>query len=176
MIPVAKSDYNKSQFPYLKEKLGSKPYFDVAVGYQFNKANMYTALSFRNPEYETEGFGTKQTIKKNSVALEINKFLTDYTGFAPYIGLNLALDKISYSHHIGGLNKEEKFKNKLEPGITIGWDIVPSKTSQPIVLRTNLRYYPLSNFNIESKKFNFSQLEYNLIQIVLYPDRMKKRK
>ena len=69
-----------------------------------------------------------------------------------------------------------KFKNKLDAGVTFGWDIVPGKTSEALILRTNLRWYPLSKFEIDGKKFNFSQLEYNLIQVVFYPNRLKKRR
>jgi hypothetical protein len=168
------SEYNKTRFPYLKQKLVSNAYFDYTIGYQFNKANLYTALSFRNPTFETKGFDAKQTIKKNSLALEINKYLTDYTGFAPYIGVNVAYDNIKYKEEISGNKREFSFENKLEPGITFGWDIVPGKTAMPIVLRTNLRWYPKANFSVDGHKFDFSQLEYNLIQVVFYPGRVGK--
>lgn len=173
---LAKSDYNEIHFPYLKQKLTSKNYFDIAMGYHFNKANLFTAISFRNPTFETEGFGSKQTIKKTSIALEINKFLTDYSGFAPYIGLNVAYDKINYQQNVDGVKTQQTFTNEIEPGFTFGWDIVPGKTNEALILRTNLRWYPFSEFEIDGTKFNFSQLEYNLIQVVFYPERLKKRK
>lgn len=173
---LSKSEYNAVQFPYLQQKLTSKSYFDMALGYHFNKANLFTALSYRNPIYKTEGFGSDQTIKKTSVALEVNKFLTDYSGFAPYIGLNVAYDKLKYEQNVDGDIKQQTFTNPLEPGITLGWDIVPGKTNEALILRTNLRWYPFSKFEIEGKTFNFSQLEYNLIQLVFYPERLKLRK
>jgi outer membrane protein W len=173
---LSKSDYNVSQLPYLQQKLTSNSYFDIAVGYHFNKANLFTAISYRNPTYKTEGFGANQTIKKTSVALEVNKFLTDYSGFAPYIGLNVAYDKLDYEQNIDGVKKQQTFTNKMEPGITFGWDIVPGKTNEALILRTNLRWYPFSKFELDGKKFNFSQLEYNLIQVVFYPERFKWRK
>lgn len=172
---LAKSNYNAAQFPYLKQKLTSTNYFDIALGYHFNKANLFTALSFRNPTYETEGYGTKQTIKKNSVALEVNKYLTDYSGFAPYIGLNVAYDKLDYEQNVDGIKKQQTFTNAIEPGITFGWDIVPGKTNEALILRTNLRWYPFSKFELDGKRFNFRQLEYNLIQVVFYPERLKLR-
>jgi len=131
-------------------------------------------LSFRNPKFETEGYGSIQTIKKTSFALEINKHLTDYTGFVPFIGLNLAYDQYKYSESVDDATKEESF-NKLEPGVTFGWDILPGKTEKPFLLRTNLRWYPFSSFSIEDKSFDFSQLEYNLIQIVVFPQRFSKK-
>ncbi len=169
------SEYNKAELPYLKNKLTSSNYFDIATGYQFNKLGLFAALSFRNPTFETEGFDAKQTIKKTSLAFEVNKFITDYTGFAPYIGLNIAYDKLKYTENIDNISKELSF-NSIEPGITFGWDIIPGKTSEVIVLRTNLRWYPYSSFKIDGKTFDFSQLEYNLIQVVFYPERLKKRK
>lgn len=68
------------------------------------------------------------------------------------------------------------FKNKAEPGITFGWDIAPGKTSEALLLRTNLRWYPFSKIEIDHKAFHLSQLEYNLIQVVFYPGRLKNKK
>lgn len=172
---LQKSTYNQSTFPYLKDQYGSTNYYDIAAGYQFNKANLFTALSFRNPTFETSGYGTTQRIKKTSLALEVNKFLTDYTGFAPYIGVNVAYDRIQYSESVDG-NRQSVTSTNIEPGITFGWDIVSGKTDEAFILRTNLRWYPLSSFNVEGKKFDFSQLEYNLIQLVFYPERFLKGK
>jgi len=172
---LSKSKFNQSNFPFLKDRLSSKPYFDYAIGYQFNKANFFTALSYRNPEFETKGYGVTQNIKKNSIAFEVNKYLSDYRGHASYIGFNIAYDNIKYTEDVNGVKRELSFSS-FEPGITFGWDIVPGKTSEAITLRTNLRWYPLSNFGVDGQKFKFSQLEYNLIQVVFYPERLKKRK
>lgn len=172
---LSKSGYNQSNLPYLDDKLTSSNYFDIAAGYQFNKLGLFTAISFRNPTFETEGYGAKQTIKKTSFTLEVNKFLTDYVGFAPYFGVNVAYDKLKYTETVDDISKKLVF-NSIEPGITFGWDIVPGKTNEALILRTNLRWYPLSSFEIEGRTFDFKQLEYNLIQVVFYPERLKKRK
>ncbi|HAS40317.1 MAG TPA: hypothetical protein DCS93_07550 [Microscillaceae bacterium] len=171
---LEKSTFNEQNFPHLQNQLSSQSYFDIALGYQFNKANLFTALSFRNPTYETKGYGTEQTIQKTSLLLEVNKFLTDYSGFAPYIGLNVAYDHFKYSEKIE-LGTREIISRKVEPGVTFGWDIVPGKTDEAWILRTNLRWYPLSSFDVDGQKFDFSQLEYNLIQLVFYPGRFFKR-
>ncbi len=172
---LSKSEYTETTFPYLESQVSSENYYDIAVGYQFNKASLFTAISFRNPEFKTNGFGSKQHIQKTSVAIEVNKFLADYTGFVPYIGLNLAFDRIKYTEQTELTNREFTY-NKIEPGLTIGWDIVPGKTEEYLILRTNLRWYPFSKFKIDNKTFNFSQLEYNLIQVVFYPERFLKSK
>ncbi len=173
---LSKSDYNATEFPYLQQKLTSTNYFDLVLGYHFIKPNLFTALSFRNPTFETEGFGSKQTIEKTSVTLEVNKFLTDYSGFAPYIGLNVAYDKLNYEQNVDGVQFQKTIINEMELGFTFGWDIVPGKTNESLILRTNLRWYPFSKFEINGEQFNFSQLEYNLIQVVFYPQRLRKRR
>ncbi|MBB3699505.1 hypothetical protein KMW28_24730 [Flammeovirga yaeyamensis] len=170
---LSNSEYNAQEFPYLQQRLSSSAYFDLAVGYHFNQFNFFTALSFRNPTYTTEGFGVKQTIKKKSLAIELNKYLIDFSGFAPYIGLNIAYDNIQYKEDVNG-SKRETNVSSFEPGITFGWDIVPGKTNEAIVLRTNLRWHPYANFKVDGKAFNFSQLEYNLIQVMFYPERLKR--
>ena len=172
---LQKSTYNQQNFPYLRDQLSSNGYFDIAAGYQFNQANLFTALSFRNPSFETSGYETTQKIQKTSIALEINKYVTDYSGFAPYIGLNVAYDQIKYSEKTEQGSRERTYE-KIEPGITFGWDIIPGKMDEALILRTNLRWYPLSSFNVEGQKFNFSQLEYNLIQLVFYPGRLLNNK
>lgn len=172
---LSKSEYTQSQFPYLNNMLASSNYFDFSLGYHFNKIGLFTALSFRNPKYETEGYGSKQTIQKNSLTFELNTFLTDYSGFAPFIGLNIAYDWLKYTEEIDDIKRELEFK-QINPGVTIGWDILPGKTEEALILRTNLRWYPFSSFEVDEKKFDFSQLEYNLIQVIFYPGRFKRKK
>ncbi|MBX2818128.1 MAG: hypothetical protein KTR29_00560 [Rhodothermaceae bacterium] len=168
---LSKSEYNQTVFPFLQDKISSSGYFDMAIGYQLNKAGLFAALSFRNPVFEAEGYEVRQKIQKNSLALEVNKHLFDYSGFAPYIGVNVAYDYIEYSEDDQGISRIASFE-QLEPGITLGWDILPGKTEEYLILRTNIRWYPFSSFDIEGTTFNFSQLEYNLIQVVFYPGRL----
>lgn len=171
---LSKSKYNLANFPYLKNKLNSDSYFDLSVGYQFNKKGWFLAASFRTPKFKTEGYNSIQTIKKTSLAIEINKFLIDYSGFTPYLGINLSFDQIKYKEEVDLAVREFSF-NSIEPGLTIGWDILPGKTEERIILRTNLRWYPFSSFEIDGLDFKFDQLEYNLIQVIFYPGRKKKK-
>lgn len=172
---LSNSDYNESKFSYFNKKPISNTYLELAFGYQFNKSGLVTALSFRNPKFTNEAYGTTQIIKKNSFALEAYKYLTDYSGFTPYIGLNLAYDNINYSEKNNTTNLSNTY-NKITPGITFGWDILPGKTEQWFVLRTNLRWYPFSKFEINGKSFSQNQIEYNVIQAVFYPSRFKNVK
>lgn len=173
---LEKSEYNRQVFPFLKDQLTSKNYFDIALGYHFQKWGLFTAFSFRNPKFVAEGFGTKQTIRKTSIAFEINKFLFDFSGFTPYVGINVGYDRLKYTESDEGVKRELIFKNRFEPGFTFGWDIQPGKNQEALILRTNLRWYPLSSFRVDGKAFDFKQLEYNLIQVVFYPQRLQKKK
>ncbi|MEO0469879.1 MAG: hypothetical protein AAF206_09690 [Bacteroidota bacterium] len=165
--------YNATYFPWLRDKLISTFFADAAIGYHFYQPGILTALSFRNPRFVNEGYGMVQSIHKNSLALEVSKLLTDYSGFAPYVGVNLAYDRFSYSETDDGHEMTQTF-DQLEPGFTFGWDIIPGKTDEALILRTNLRWYPWSDFEIEGKAFSFAQLEYNLIQVIFYPGRWKR--
>jgi hypothetical protein len=167
---LKKSAYNQSRFPYLADQLTSGNYFDIAIGYQLNTLGMFAALSYRNPEFKTSGYGTEQSIKKSSISFEINKYLIDYTGFAPFVGINIAYDRLNYEEKTSDSNQSLQFMG-TEPGLSFGWDIIPGKTDEFLILRTNLRWYPKSSFSVDGMKFRFDQLEYNLIQVVFYPGR-----
>ena len=170
-----KSQYNKSMLPYLNDKQVSNVYVDISAGYQFHKPGMFAAVSYRNPKFKKEGYGSSQQIEKTAIALEAVKYFKDYTGFVPYVGLNASYDKLVYTESSDN-GEISVTKEGLEPGITFGWDIVPGKTDEAFILRTNLRWYPLSEFEVNGKTFQFSQLEYNLIQAVFYPGRRKSKK
>jgi opacity protein-like surface antigen len=169
---LAYSDYNDIHYPYFNKKPISNTFIDASLGYQFNKKGIVTALSYRNPKFTNEAFGTKQIIQKNSVVLEVYKFLTDYSGFTPYVGVGLGFNKIDYSEK--SIVKDISIsKNMVSPGIVMGWDILPGKTEQWFVLRTNLRWFPFEKLNINNKTFSLNQIEYNVIQAVIYPSRYK---
>ncbi|MEM8486742.1 MAG: hypothetical protein AAF564_14415 [Bacteroidota bacterium] len=169
------SRYTQDAFPFLDDQVSSSAYLDVALGYQSNQGDWFAALSFRNPQFENKGFGAKQTVQKYALALEFNKFLVDYTGFAPYLGINVSYDHLTYKEERDSESRSFAYQ-MLSPGLTFGWDIVPGKTSEHLILRTNLRWYPFTGFDVDGRSFDFSQLEYNLIQAVFYPGRRKAKR
>lgn len=172
---LASSNYNNQVHPYFNKKPISNSFLDISLGYQFNKKGIVTALSYRNPRFTNEAFGTIQTIRKSSVVLEAYKFLTDYSGFTPYIGFNIAFDRIQYQEKSSAKNISFS-RNIVTPGFTFGWDILPGKTEQPFVLRTNLRWFPFESFDVNNRAFSLNQIEYNVIQAVFYPSRFKNAK
>ncbi len=170
---LSNSEYNEVTYPFFNKKPISNSFIDVAIGYQLNKVGIITSLSYRNPKFTNNGYGVRQTIKKNSVVLEAYKFLTDYSGFTPYIGLNIGYSKIKYNEESNLNNYSESFTT-ITPGLTVGWDILPGKTQQWFVLRTNLRWIPFEKFSVKGIEFSQNQLEYNVIQLVFYPSRYRK--
>lgn len=172
---LEKSVYNDTYYPYLNDKPISNSFLDLSIGYQFNKLGLVTSISYRNPKFKNNAFDVKQELSKNSIAIEAFKFLTDYSGFTPYIGLNIAFDNITYME-LSNTSDFSQSNNEINPGITFGWDILPGKTEQWFVLRTNLRWYPLSKIEVNGKEFSQNQLEYNVIQAVFYPSRYKNSK
>ena len=169
---LANSDYNDTKFPYFNTRPISNGFLDVSLGYQFNKLGIITVLSYRNPKFKNEAFGNTQTINKTSIALETYKFLIDYSGFTPYFGVNLTYNQFIYTEK-SSTSDFNKTISKITPGFTFGWDILPGKTEQWLVLRTNLRWFPFDKINIDSQNFSQNQIEYNVIQAVFYPSRYK---
>ena len=172
---VSESAYNQAINPFFTSKPISNTFFDIALGYQFNNAGLVAAVSYRTPSFINESFGVKQVITKQSLVFEVFKFLTDYSGFTPYIGMNVGFDNLKFTEESASRNLSIN-KNIINPGLTFGWDILPGKTQQPFVLRTNLRWFPFEKLNVNDKNFSLNQIEYNVIQAVFYPSRFKKAK
>ena len=172
---VANSSYNQSLHPYFNKKPISNTFLDFALGYQFNRLGLVSSLAYRNPKFSYNGFGTEQTVKKNSLTFEVYKYLIDYSGFTPYLGVNLNFNNVDFSEVGNKASINKKFK-QVTPGFTFGWDILPGKTEQWVVLRTNLRWFPFDKIHINDKTFSLNQIEYNVIQLVLYPSRYKNSK
>ncbi|MEL6535540.1 MAG: hypothetical protein AAFQ98_09030 [Bacteroidota bacterium] len=169
------SEYTQSAFPFLDPRLSSKGFVELAAGYQWNQAGLFTAISFRNPTFATQGYGVSQEVQKTSLSLEVNKILVDFSGFAPFIGLNVAWDRLNYQETTE-TSQRSLVHQSWEPGLSFGWDIVPGKTDEALILRTSLRWYPFAQFEVDGQPFQFSQLEYNLIQAVFYPERYLRSK
>jgi hypothetical protein len=164
--------YNEVNYPYFTRKPISKTYLDIALGAHWNRLGLVNALSYRSPVFINEAFGTRQTIRRQSWAMECYKYVMDFHGFTPYFGLNMTYNRIQYSESANGTAWNKKITQWV-PGLTFGWDILPGKTQQWFVLRTNLRWYPTTKFNLKGRAFQMHELEYNVIQAVFYPSRYR---
>ncbi|WP_421800518.1 hypothetical protein [Haliscomenobacter sp.] len=163
------SAYNQKKHAFVNQRSISKTYLDLALGYHFNQARMVTALAYRHVPFKEKAYGLTQNTVKNSLLFETYYYLLDYHGFTPYIGLNVGIDKLVIKENEALVAE----KNQVTPGITFGWDILPGKTEQAFVLRTNLRWVPFQKISINGEIHSMNQLEYNVIQAVWYPSRKK---
>lgn len=138
---------------------------DIGIGYYWYKADFQVNLSIRPSTIKSMAFEDVFSLKRLSSAVEAFKFFGDYHGFVPFAGLF-----VSAEHMRARLNAEKSSDTKAGSGIVFGWDIRPNSL-QAFVLRTNLRYYPKLKFDGASGVINLSQIEFNFIQLVIYPNR-----
>ena len=117
------------------------------------------------------GYGDYQKLTRRSVSLELFKFVGDYHGFAPFVGLSASLEKLQVLELILSEVHEHESEG-VHPGIVFGWDIRPNDI-QSWYLRTNLRWYPTLELDTHAEsRIDFSQLEFNFIQLVIFPNRL----
>ena len=60
--------------------------------------------------------------------------------------------------------------------LVFGWDIRPSERGDWWVLRTNLRIPPMLELDHDDHTWSLQHLEFNFIQLVVYPQRWKRAK
>jgi len=172
------NEFNTKNYPYLGDIRFSNSFIDYGLGYYFHKPDLHVNVAFRNYKSKLNVFDTDQTYHRTSIGLEVYKFLFDYHGFVPFIGPIVSFDRNRLNVTVNDINDFEHDEAGIRYGVTFGWDIRQDKI-QWLLLRTNLRYYPNYNLNIEKEGNNFSQLEFNIIQAVFYPSRfswVKKNK
>jgi hypothetical protein len=104
--------------------------------------------------------------------LEATKFLFDYHGFVPFVGPAISYEKLSFIEDFEGNRTQDKQIEKFGYGLTFGWDIRPNRI-QTWILRTNLRWFPNLSLEVEpGSNISFDNLEFNFIQLIIYPSRM----
>lgn len=165
------SEFDKDKYPFFKEHtryFGIIP--DVTAGYYFARPNMNIGISYRQMSDGYQGFGIKHYHERTSYMLESYKFLGDYHGFVPYVGLTLSNEKLFFANKVNNLDWQKYYETKPAVGVIFGWDIKPTKADSWL-LRTNLRYTPLS-MTVENKKVSYDYFEFNFIQLVVFPERI----
>ncbi len=175
-FPIGTSSYIENKYPFLDDKSFPVIFPDVAFGYHFTKSDIITALSFRPINQEREAYNFSQNINRNSFILEAYKFVGDYHGFVPYIGVGVGYEKIKFTEFDADIQISNLSKDFISPAVVFGWDIRPSEKGDFWVLRTNLRYYPFLTFEKDSFTLSLQHLEFNFIQFVIYPQRLARTK
>ncbi len=163
------SSYNAANLPFIGEhKIGVFPEF--GMGYYWHRPDLFLNLAYRQFKNTIKAFDYKQTVNRKALTIDACKFLFDYHGFVPFLGVNLSYENNTIQNTTPA-NETKTHNNKgLEPGLTFGWDIRPNRL-QAIYLRTTLRYYPTLKVKIEQQNFLLKQLEFNFIQVVVFPGR-----
>lgn len=165
--------YNKTFFPYLDGHVHTQTFLDLTAGYFHEPTNGYLGLAYRNTSSRLSAFGTEQEIARSSFLLEFNKFLLDYQGFVPFVGVGLSYERLQFLQVESGTIQHELKPHTFAPSINLGWDILPTRLEY-ITLRTNLRYFPRLRTEVNGHVIHVDQLEFNIIQLVFYPQRFRR--
>lgn len=150
--------------------------WDFGVGYLFHDAGLHLGFSYRDYSSNSNSYGLEHVIRRKSVAFEVLKFFWDYNGFVPFIGPSISYERWGAAEFDNDVMTNEISRTKmLAPGIVFGWDIIASPL-ETWILRTNLRYYPLQKVKDPTGEISrMDQFEFNIIQLVIYPNRIINR-
>ena len=168
-FPIGTSSYVQDLYPFLDDKSFPITFPDIALGYHFTKPDIITAFSMRPINQKRSAYDYEHQLSRQSIILETYKFLADYHGFVPYVGLGMGYEKLEFTE----TNSDPVKKNQLSPAVVFGWDIRPSVKGDWWIIRTNLRYYPFLKLHVENKSLSLQHMEFNFIQFVMYPQRFK---
>lgn len=170
---LGKSSYNIKNRPYL-DSFDAGGIWDIAAGYFWHQPNLNFNISWRKYRTAGSGFGAFQSVKRNSFAFEVSRGLTDFHGFVPILGPVISYEILNARETLEGVETFNVQEKKLSYGIVFGWDIRPTHKDW-WYLRTNLRYFPNLKINVkDGLDLSAGILEFNFIQLVLYPKRMFK--
>lgn len=168
------SAHNMKLMPFIDDHKGVAVFGDFGLGYYWHNPDLQVSFSWRSYTSEIQAYTFTQTASRKSLGIEVFKFISDYHGFAAFIGPIVSYEWLKVMDKADEAVQYEGTYNGVRPGITFGWDIRPNRLQQ-IVLRTNLRYYPSMKVKMNSgESFSFDQLEFNFIQVVVYPGRILK--
>ncbi len=170
---LKQSSYNKNERPFIG-RYSNATMPDFTLGYYLHKPDVNIALGYRGYGTTSNTYGAIQQLKRRSILLEATKYLFDYNGFVPFLGPAISYEKLSFDESFEGQQEQDISDTKLGYGVTFGWDIRPNRI-QSWILRTNLRWYPNLFLEVNQRdKIAFDNLEFNFIQLIIYPNRMFK--
>lgn len=171
---LKQSSYNTANRPYIG-KYSTSIMPDFTLGYYFHKPDINLAIGYRGYGASTNTYGAIQQLYRKSILFEATKSLFDYQGFVPFVGPTISYENLSFKENFEDQSTIDVADKKMGYGLTFGWDIRPNRI-QSWLLRTNLRWYPNLFLKVEpNTKVSFDNLEFNFIQLIIYPNRMVKR-
>ncbi len=143
---------------------------ELGVGYYIAPWDAALRVSARRIRQGATAYEAEQLWARQTLSVEAFKMLWDYHGFVPFLGLGLGINGLRYSQG-GSLPAAELDTRSLSPELVFGWDIRPTD-SEVFILRTNLRINPLTTVERGELQVSFQHLEFNFIQLVVYPGRI----
>lgn len=147
---------------------------DFAAGYHFTKSDFIVAAASRRTIQKRSAFNYTSRLQRQSLNIEGYKFLFDYHGFVPYLGAGIGRENLELTRTEFGNDLDPVTEQIWSPNIVFGWDIRPSVKGDWWILRTNLRYYPTLKLDLAEGALSQQHLEFNFIQLVVYPQRLQK--
>ena len=172
-FPVVTSDAVTEVYPYLDDSSFPAIFPDLAVGYHFTKADALVAVSQRRMVQRRSAYNRALDIQRESTVLEAYKFMGDYHGFVPYVGIGLGMERMDLETREGDIVVSKDTYEDMPWYFVFGWDIRPSEHGDWWVLRTNLRIPPQLELHHADHTLSLQHLEFNFIQLVVYPQRWK---
>lgn len=167
-----RSTYNQQERPYLGDHEGADSFLEFGLGYYYAPFDAHLNLSVRNYRSRISAYDFEQAVRRRAFTLEAYKFLFDFHGFVPFVGPSVSFDRWGLRETDREQEVHAQSEDHILPGITFGWDIRPDE-AQSIILRTNLRYTPFRMATPGDTELVLHQLEFNFIQLVIYPGRWK---
>ena len=167
---MGKSSYNDQNRPYVKN-YGISLMGDFSLGYYWHHPDVNLSVNYRGYGASANVYGTRQSLRRRSFGLELTKYLLDYHGFDPFVGPVITYEQLTFRESFEGTLTQDTVDEKLGWGLAFGWDIRPDR-NQSIILRTSLRWFPSLDLTVEeSSAISFDNIEFNFIQLVIFPNR-----
>lgn len=173
-FPIQSSSYVTDYRPYLNDMSMPIIFPDFAAGYHFTKSDFIVAAASRHTIQKRSAFNYTSRLQRQSLNIEGYKFLFDYHGFVPFLGVGIGRENLKLTQTEFGVSVDPVTEQIWSPNIVFGWDIRPSVKGDWWILRTNLRYYPTLQLDLAEGALSQQHLEFNFIQLVVYPQRLQK--
>ncbi len=165
------SEHNANTVTYLHNHKIANIFPEFGLGYYWHCPDVQINLTFRDIKSEMEAYGLTQESRRTALTMEGFKFLFDYHGFVPFVGLALSYERLKVNETSTSGHLDFGAFTGLKPGLTFGWDIRPDRL-QIFYLRTSLRWFPDLSVDMSGGAFRFDQIEFNFIQLVILPERI----
>lgn len=168
------SSYNQKSRPYIPG-YGNSIMTDLGLGYYIHKTDLNISFLYRGYNGSADTYGAVQNLNRKSIAFEATKYFLDYHGFAPFAGPVISYEQLKFKENFENIVTNNNKDTQVGYGITVGWDIRPNRVL-PFLLRTNLRYFPHLKLKLEdNNSISFDNIEFNFIQLIIFPNRIFKR-